>query len=328
LLIVNIIKMKHTVLLFVVVLIVLTSCHKTNGSLEGKIEGKVKRETLSIAPKVAGRILECRVKEGDNVKVGDTLAIIDVPEIEAKRLQAEGAFIAAKAQYKMAKNGATSFERQQMNAKLEAARQQLQLAEKSYKRINSMVKDSLVPMQKYDEVFEKYSSAKAQFDAVAAQKADVDYGVRNEKIEMALGDTKRAEGALLEAQTAYNERYIIATRTMTIETVDLKNGELALPGYNIFVGYDIDGTYFRFTVPESKLANYVVGKSYKVEVVSQNKVVDSKLVYCKSLPAYADKSSSYANYQPGESLYELKLVPNNLSDKTSLNANMVAYLVQ
>lgn len=320
--------MKKDVLILIAVLLFLTACKRANGPLEGKYEGKVKRETLSIAPKVAGRILECRVNEGDIVKIGDTLAIIDVPEIEAKMLQAEGAYIAAKAQYQMAKNGATSFERQQMNAKLEAAQQQLYLAEKSYKRISSMVKDSLVPMQKYDEVFEKYSSAKAQYDAVLAQKADIEYGVRREKVEMALGDTKRAEGAFLEAQTAYNERFIIARRNMTIETIDLKIGELALPAYNIFVGYDIDGTYFRFTIPESKLANYSVGNSYNIEIKSINTTMESKLIYCKPLPAYAEKSSSYANYQPGESLYELKLVPTKPTDKLVLKANMVAFLNQ
>lgn len=320
--------MKRDVIILIAVLFFLTACKPSKGPLEGLFEGKVKRESLSIAPKVAGRILECRVSEGDNVKIGDTLAILDVPEIEAKMLQAEGAYIAAKAQYQMAKNGATSFERKQMNAKLEAALQQLTLAEKSYKRIRSMVKDSLVPMQKNDEVFEKFSSAKAQYDAVLAQKADIDFGVRREKVEMALGDTKRAEGAFLEAKTAYNERFIIAHRTMTIETIDLKIGELALPAYNIFVGYDIDGTYFRFTIPESKLANYAVGNTYSIDIKSINKKVESKLVYCKPLPAYAEKSSSYANYQAGESLYELKLVPIRATDKLILKANMVAFLNQ
>ena len=54
-----------------------------------------------VSSKVPGRIVELRVKEGDYVKVGDTLAIIDAPDIEAKKMQALSAENAADAVNKM-----------------------------------------------------------------------------------------------------------------------------------------------------------------------------------------------------------------------------------
>lgn len=38
-----------------------------------------------------GRILEFRVKEGESVKAGDTLAILEAPEVMAKMEQAQAA---------------------------------------------------------------------------------------------------------------------------------------------------------------------------------------------------------------------------------------------
>ena len=55
------------------------------------IQGQVEVTEYRVSSKVPGRILELRVKEGDYVKAGDTLAILDAPEVRAKMEQARGA---------------------------------------------------------------------------------------------------------------------------------------------------------------------------------------------------------------------------------------------
>ena len=59
------------------------------------IQGQVEASEYRVSSKVPGRILEIRVKEGDYVKVGDTLAILDAPEVRAKMEQARSAEDAA-----------------------------------------------------------------------------------------------------------------------------------------------------------------------------------------------------------------------------------------
>lgn len=54
-----------------------------------EIQGEVEVTEYRVSSKVPGRILEIRVKEGDYVHVGDTLAILDAPEVEAKMTQAQ-----------------------------------------------------------------------------------------------------------------------------------------------------------------------------------------------------------------------------------------------
>ena len=69
----------------------------TIGKTAEDIQGEVEVEEYRVSSKVPGRILEICVKEGDYVKPGDTLAILDCPEVEAKRTQASGAEDAAAA---------------------------------------------------------------------------------------------------------------------------------------------------------------------------------------------------------------------------------------
>ena len=70
------------------------------------MQGQVEVSEYRVSSKVPGRILEIRVKEGDYVKVGDTLAILDAPEVRAKMEQARGAESAASALELKAQNGA------------------------------------------------------------------------------------------------------------------------------------------------------------------------------------------------------------------------------
>ena len=283
-------------------------------------EGKTKKEIVSFAPKVTGRILKIYVEEGQTVKAGDTLAMLDVPEVSAKIAQAKGATAAATAQAQMAKNGATADQLRQLKAKQKGLAEQFEFAQKSYKRASNMFKDSLMSPQSYDEIFAKYQGAKAQLDAVNAELHDVEIGTRIEKIEMALGQEDQARGALQEANVAYSERYIIATNDMEIETISLNVGELATAGYALFNGYIPNTTYFRFTIPESKIYKYQKGMTVNMKSTYGNQEFSGKVVSIKQLTKYADITTAFPDYQPEDAVYEIKVIP---TDRAKVNNILV-----
>ena len=268
-------------------------------------EGKTKKEIVSFAPKVTGRILKIYVEEGQTVKAGDTLAMLDVPEVSAKIAQAKGATAAATAQAQMAKNGATADQLRQLKAKQKGLAEQFEFAQKSFKRAQNMYKDSLLSPQNYDEAYAKLQGAKAQYDAVNAELHDVEIGTRIEKIEMALGQENQARGALQEANVAYSERYIIATNDMEIETISLNVGELATAGYALFNGYIPNSTYFRFTIPESKISKYQKGMTVNMKSTYGNQEFSGKVISIKQLTKYADITTAFPDYQPEDAVYEL-----------------------
>ena len=296
----------------------LVACKKENP--DQLTEGKAKKEIVSFAPKVTGRILKIYVEEGQTVKAGDTLAMLDVPEVSAKIAQAKGATAAATAQAQMAKNGATADQLRQLKAKQKGLAEQFEFAQKSYKRASNMFKDSLMSPQSYDEIFAKYQGAKAQLDAVNAELHDVEIGTRIEKIEMALGQEDQARGALQEANVAYSERYIIATNDMEIETISLNVGELATAGYALFNGYIPNTTYFRFTIPESKISKYNKGMTVNMKSTYGNQEFSGKVVSIKQLTKYADITTAFPDYQPEDAVYEIKVIP---TDRAKVNNILV-----
>ena len=304
--------------LFIASTLSLVACKNDNP--DQLTEGKTKKEIVSFAPKVTGRILKIYVEEGQTVKAGDTLAMLDVPEVSAKIAQAKGATAAATAQAQMAKNGATADQLRQLKAKQKGLAEQFEFAQKSYKRASNMFKDSLMSPQSYDEIFAKYQGAKAQLDAVNAELHDVEIGTRIEKIEMALGQEDQARGVLQEANVAYSERYIIATNDMEIETISLNVGELATAGYALFNGYIPNSTYFRFTIPESKISKYQKGMTVNMKSTYGNQEFSGKIVSIKQLTKYADITTAFPDYQPEDAVYEIKVIP---TDRAKVNNILV-----
>lgn len=305
-------------------LVLLGSCTQKKENLNDS-EGKTKKDVVSFAPKVTGRILKIYVTEGQTVKKGDTLALLDVPEVSAKIAQAQGAVNAATAQEQMAKNGATADQLRQLQAKYKGLKEQYDFAQKSFKRASNMYRDSLMSPQAYDEVYAKVQGAKAQYDAVVAELDDVKRGTRFEKIEMAAGQASQAKGALQEANVAYSERYIIATNAMEIETISLNTGELATAGFALFNGYIPESTYFRFTVPESEISKYKKGQTIGIKVVYNKENLEGTILYIKQLTRYADITTAYPDYQLQDAIYEIKVKPNDMSKAKNIlvNANVI-----
>ncbi|OXB25226.1 hypothetical protein B0A80_02090 [Flavobacterium tructae] len=292
------------------------ACQKTEkGNL---IQGKIEKEQIAVVSKIPGKILKIWVKEGDLVQKGDTLAVLDIPEVDAKKSQAEGAVVSAKAQYKMAVKGATENQIKQLEAKKTGLKEQYEFAQKSIRRLTNMLKDSLISQQTYDETFAKYQGAQAQYNAVVAELDDAKKGARIEQQTMALGQQDRALGALQEVETANKERYIIAPQNMSIETITLNLGELALPGYTLFNGYIDNSIYFRFTIPENQLGEFKKGQEITVHVPYKKENIKGKISTIKQLGAYGNIATAYPDYEMQESLFEIKITPVNMEQTKDL----------
>tara|TARA_R110002096_G_scaffold432976_3_gene650789 strand:+ start:45912 stop:46886 length:975 start_codon:yes stop_codon:yes gene_type:complete len=318
------VKNTHTFILTTLGLIILMGCSGREPITE--LRGKVKFETISITTKIAGRISQINVTEGQKVHKGDTLAIIDIPEISAKSMQADGAIRAAKAQLEMAYNGATSDQIEQIDSKLEAVKSQLRFAEESFARASNMYKDSLISAQQYDEATMKLAMAKAQVKATEAQRTEVIKGTRKELIEQVKGQLERALGAKAEVEVAAKEQSVIAPTNMSIETITLHKGELATPGYTIFNGYELNTLYFRFTVSESNVYNYEIGQEHIVVNPYTKEKIPVTLIAINQLARYADITSTSPTYKLSEAIYELKLVPLQRSEDSNMFINSTVLL--
>jgi HlyD family secretion protein len=297
--------------------VMMHSC--TSNHQEKNIEGKIERDQIAVTTKIPGKIQQILVEEGQLVNKGDTLIILELPEVDAKAIQAHGALEAAQAQYDMAVRGATDGQLKQLRAKVDGLKEQYDFAQKSLNRMANLLQDSLVSQQKYDEMYAKYQGAKNQYLAAQAEIADLDHGARIEQQQMALGQKERALGAVSEVKVAAQERYIIAPQDMTIETINLKVGELAMAGYSLASGYITDGTYFRVTIPESKVKDFQKSAIKRLSIsYLDNKEIEARVETIKTLTSYANISTAYPDFEQQETMFEIRLKPTNVAESKDL----------
>ncbi|ERJ57518.1 HlyD family secretion protein [Sphingobacterium paucimobilis] len=310
--------MKNTFYIAFVALLV-QGCSNKDAKQQKALEGKIERDQISVTTKIPGKIHRILVEEGQLVHKGDTLIVLELPEVDAKSVQAQGALEAAQAQYEMAVKGATDGQLTQLNAKVAGLKEQYDFAQKSLDRMKNLLRDSLVAQQKYDEIYAKYQGAKNQYLAAQAELADVKNGARIEQQKMALGQKERAIGAVSEVNVAAKERYVIAPQDMSIETINLKVGELALAGYSLASGYVSDGAYFRVTIPESRIKDFQKGAVKTLAIpYLENKTLSARVETIKSLSNYASISTAYPDFEQQETLFEVRLRPTSATDDKEL----------
>ena len=273
------------------------------------IQGYVEVSEYRVSSKVPGRVLELRVKEGDYVNVGDTLAIIDAPDVKAKLAQAESAESAASAMDQMANNGAR---REQINgayALLQQAKAGLEIAQKSYNRVQRLYDEGVMSAQKRDEAFANYKAIEAQVKAAQSQYDMAVNGARREEKMAAAAQVNRAKGAVQEVNSYISETMQTAQKAGEVSDVYPKEGELIGTGSPIMSVSLLDDMWGTFNVREDQLNGMRIGSVITAYAPAFKKDIKMKVYYIKDQGSYATWKATKANGHYDLKTFEVKARP-------------------
>jgi HlyD family secretion protein len=84
-------------------------------ALSGRIEG----DDSAIAPKTSGRITQIRYREGDSVKAGDTIALLDDAQVRAREEQARAGLAVGEARERAARSQLATLQEQLQQSQLQ-----------------------------------------------------------------------------------------------------------------------------------------------------------------------------------------------------------------
>ena len=273
------------------------------------IQGQVEVSEYRVSSKVPGRILEIRVKEGDYVKAGDTLAILDAPDVRAKMEQAQSAESAAAALELKAKNGARKEQIQGAFSVLQQAKAGFEIAEKSYNRVQRLFDEGVMSAQKRDEAFASYKAMEAQMKAAQSQYDMAVNGARMEDKLAASAQVGRARGAVQEVNSYIHETVQIAQKEGEVTDIYPKVGELVGTGSPILSIAMMDDMWGTFNVREDQLNDMRVGSEFTVFVPAFNKDVKMKVYHLKDQGSFAVWKATKANGQYDLKTFEVKARP-------------------
>ena len=251
------------------------------------LQGMVDARTISVSAKVPGRLAELKVREGDVLKAGDTVAVIAIPEIEAKLAQVKAQERAAQAREDLANAGARVQEKDAARADWERAKAALALASKTYERVDALYREGLIPAQRHDEATAQLAAARKVTEAAAAKLSAVDEGARVEDKAAAKALVDQARGGVSEVSSLASESIVKTPAAGEVTRIVMEEGEVAPAGFPLVLVTDLSDKWVVFNIREDELPGVEMGTVLKGFIPAVNRTVELKVTWINPRGEYA-----------------------------------------
>ncbi|MFH2133317.1 MAG: efflux RND transporter periplasmic adaptor subunit [bacterium] len=152
-------------LAFLAILLAIYSCDK--GSVKNAIEasGNIEATDVVVSAKVGGQIVKLSFTEGDKVKQGDTLLVIDSETLRIQHQLATAERHLAEAQLQLLKNGARKEDIRQGEAVRKQAEINLKQAKRDKERIDQMYAKKIATQKDFEDARDRYAVMLQQYRA-------------------------------------------------------------------------------------------------------------------------------------------------------------------
>lgn len=274
------------------------------------LQGQIEADEIRISGKLPGRIDTFLVREGQNVKMGDTLVVINSPEALAKYQQVNALEDIAKFQNKKIDDGT----RQQIVRSVEElwnkAKSDLQLAKVTYDRIRVLYKDSVVTSQRKDEVEAMYKAALAAERAAHQQYLLVKDGAQKEDKESARSLVNAARGTVDEVEALLTDARLTAPEDGQISTIYPKRGELVGAGTPIMSLVVLSDCHVVLNVREDYMRYFRMNENFIGDVPALGAMnIEFKINYISPLGSFATWRSTKQTGSYDMKTFEIHALP-------------------
>lgn len=281
----------------------------TLGKQDETIQGEVEVSEYRVSCKLPGRVVELRVKEGDYVHVGDTLAILEIPEIDAQKKVAQATGNAAKALQDLTDAGARKEQIQGAYELVQQAKAAEDIAKKTYTRMQHLYDEGVMSGQKRDEAFAAYKATEAQVKAAQSQYEIARNGAREQEKRVAANNAQAAQSTVDVVSSLLKETVQIAQVEGEVSDVYPKVGELVGMGSPIMSISIMSDKWGTFNIREDQLKGMKIGDIFTAFVPAFNKDIKMKVYYIKDQGSYAVWKATKTIGQYDLKTFEVKARP-------------------
>lgn len=205
-----------------------------------KANGRIEAERVDVATKLAGRLKEVLVKEGDTVKIGQTLAVMDTAELEAQMNDAKAAARQAERQFDQAIALLA-----QRNSEFTLAKQELDRAEK-------LAIKGYTPHEVVDQRTSSKITAEAAVNSAHAQ------------IDLAKAAIESATARVARIQTFLDDSILTAPRSGRVQYRLALPGEVLPAGGKVLTLLDVTDVYMTVFLPTKEAGRLAIGAEARI----------------------------------------------------------------
>jgi HlyD family secretion protein len=275
----------------------------TDHSSDMPLVGTVDANQIVVSAKIMGRIERLAVNDGDEVKAGQTIAVLDSLELTADRKAAEATVASLRNQVAQTRAtqeqtfGETSSGVINSAARLRAAQATLAQAQADLQRIQGdavrsieLAKQGVASQQQADQAAAQLKAqqalVRAAEDQVHAAQADLATAQAHTNLASAAQSTvasTRAQAMSAQAQLDSAEARLGYTKIVspldgTITLRAAREGEVVNAGGAIVVITDLSNTWVQAAIPETNAVRIALGDALQVRLPSGD-IVAGKVIF-------------------------------------------------
>lgn len=274
------------------------------------LQGEVDTTQIQVSSKLFGRVAAVHVKKGEDVKKGQLLITLDSPEIQAKMAQATAAQRFADAQRDKAFKGPRQEELRASLSNWQKATSAADLAYKTFRRIDRLQADGVVPAQKRDEAEAQWQAASKTAEAARASYDMALAGARTEDKTAATAQASQAAGAVAEVNAHLHETALYAPIDGQIVDLLIDPGELVSPGFPTISIVDLRDAWLTFNVREDLLADIRMGDVITARIPALgNRSIKAKVNHISALGDFATWRATKTSGDFDLKTFEVRLTP-------------------
>lgn len=281
----------------------------TLGRSDNIIQGEAEATLFRVSSKVPGRISHILVREGDTVQAGDTVAILNAPDVTAKFIQVKAIEQAAEALNEKVGQGARPQQKLAAYEMWQKAVAGANIYKKTYERIKRLHEQGVVAEQKLDEAEAEYKAAQATARAAKAEYELALAGAEIEDKEMASAKVREAQGAVEEVDSYVNETYLVAVQKGEVCDIFPCTGELVGSGAPIINIAYLDEMWVSFNIRENNLKDYNIGERSIAYIPALDTECEVEFYYMKDLGTYAVWRATKASGEYDIKTFEVRARP-------------------
>lgn len=232
---------------------------EANENGEITLYGNVDIRQVDLGFRVSGRIETMRYEEGDEVRAGDLLAVLNKRPLEDEVRLARAQVEVAEAELLKLETGTRPQEIAQAQAQVEERETTLRNAERFFQRQKDLHETGAVSKQAYDDAMARRNEARARLQSALEALRLAQEGFREEDVLRGRANVRAAKARLAEALTRLNDAELYAPSDGVILTRVREPGTVVAAGSIAYTLSLHEPVWVRAYVPEPQLGRIYPG---------------------------------------------------------------------
>lgn len=284
--------MKTSVLLQLIIFsLIIFSCSSNNEKQAIEATGNIETINVIVSSKVNGEVISILKDEGDKVKTGDTVMIIDPTIYQIKLREAEASLLAAEAQLELVKVGARKEDIQQAEQTLKQAEVNLQSAENDKMRYENLYQTKSISRKQYEDALTRYEIALAQFNSAKENLRKIKNISRPEELKQVKANYERIKANVDLIKKNLSDCYVTSPIDGIIVKKFVEKGETVNNLSSLFKVSNLYQVEILVYVNEQDLGKVKLGQLVEITVDAfPNKIFEGKVVYISPEAEFTPKN--------------------------------------